>query len=213
MILKYIICRVRPERRDQFSRGQQAWRALRNVDGFGGQFGGWHSDDANAAHIIGLWRDAAAYDAFMANLHDRIFESNEQQGTYDGGAVTLWDRRLPIPGAADSMGRAIGDVRFVRIARCQVRPDRMDHFVHVQQTVWNPGMAAAGMLHGAFCRARNDEHAFLVCSLWPSEADHRRYREGVFHDLRRQAEPDRDCTSISGALVTIENAWQVTPGE
>lgn len=88
MLLKRIDCRVDASQRAAFDRAQRAWAALADVDGFVGQVGGWTGD---GARILGLWRDRASYDAFMAGVHDEITDASRQEQTYIRSAVTLQD--------------------------------------------------------------------------------------------------------------------------
>ncbi len=213
MILKLIICQVPLEHRQAFSRGQECWAALGDLEGFAGQTGGWTRADSSEAVIVGLWRDESSYDHFMSDVHDSIFESGGQKGTYALSEIALWDRLFDIRGAYADVGAAFTAAGLIRIARCNVFPDRCEHFVDVQQSVWNPGMAdAGGMLAGLFCRSRRDVRQFLVCTLWQSEDEHRRYIERVLPGLRLRAEVQRDCDSVTGWMVPIERSWTVSPG-
>jgi len=101
MLIKLIECAVLDHCRSQFARGQAAWCALTSCNGFLAQLGGWCADDPNGAIIVGFWRDDASYRHFMENVHDSIFDSNGQRGTYDPSrsSTSLWraiDECLPI---------------------------------------------------------------------------------------------------------------------
>ena len=212
MLLKLIVCQVPRQSRARFSRGQEYWAALRDVEGFAGQTGGWSDAPAPEAVIIGLWRDEGSYDRFMHHAHDPIFESGGQKGTYESSSVKVWHHLFDILGSCADMQAAMERAGLLRIARCQLRNDRHEHFIDVQQSIWNPGMVGAGkMLAGVFCHSRRDEDQFLVCTLWRSETDHRHYVEQVFPELRRRAEVERDCASITGWIVALEPMWTVTP--
>ena len=210
MLIKLIQCRVSEDQREPFGRGQAQWCVLSGCSGFCGQFGGWVIEDEGLAVIIGLWSDDDAYDAFMRDVHDRVFDDNGQRGTYESIDVSLWDSVLPIPGSASSISAGIGSAGAVRLARCRVRPDRVDHFIEMQRTIWNPGMAAAGgMLTGLFSESSEREHEFLVCTLWQDLDAQRRYRHGTFAELRRLAEVDRDCVHVEGWIVSVADTWRV----
>lgn len=212
MLIKLIKLVVISEHRDRFAEGQRKWEGLRQVAGFCGQTGGWRVDDPLQAVVLGIWRDCAAYDHFMADVHDDVFASSAQDGTYSSSEVTRWARVLDIPGDVQDLPLAVAGGAFLRIARCDLKPGRREHFIEAQQTIWNPGMAGAGgLLAGVFCESEESPNRLLVCTLWRSEADHTRYREGVFHDLRARAEVDLDCASVRGHLARIEPAWRVTP--
>ncbi len=210
MLIKLIQCRVSEDQRERFSRGQTQWCALSGCKGFCGQIGGWVVEDDGLAVIIGLWSDHDAYDTFMRDVHDRVLDVTGQRGTYDSIDVSLWDSVLSIPGSASSISAGIESAGAVRMAKCRVRPDRVAHFVEVQRTLWNPGMAASGgMLIGLFSESSGSEQEFLVCTLWQDLDAHRRYRNGVFTDLRRQAEVDQDCERVEGWIVSVQHEWCV----
>ena len=213
MLIKLIQCRVSEDQRERFARGQAQWSALSGCKGFCGQIGGWVVEDEGLAVILGLWSDHHVYDAFMGDVHDRVFDGNGQRGTYESIGVSLWDSVLSIPGSAPSMSVGIESAGAVRLARCRVRPDRVDHFIEVQGTIWNPGMAASGgMLIGLFSESSGRAHEFLVCTLWQDLDAQRRYRNGVFTELRRRAEFDRDCKETVGRLIRVVDGWRVVSG-
>jgi len=92
MIVKLIQCAVLDGKVSQFSEGQKAWEILRSAPGFITQIGGWGSQKDNRAIILGFWESYTAYQNFMADIHDEIFESNNQAGTYDPSQsqISLW---------------------------------------------------------------------------------------------------------------------------
>jgi quinol monooxygenase YgiN len=114
-------------------------------------------------------------------------------------------------GPAASVADAIAAAGFVRIAECEVRPNRCEHFIECQRRIWNPAMRDAGMLRGAFSVNVEDPHRFLVCSFWPDEATHAGYAMATVPRLRTDAEVDLDCTSVVGRSFVVEPAW-IVPG-
>lgn len=212
MIVKLIRCRVEDGAHDRFMSGQQRWRPLAQVQGFVGQIGGWRADDSDEAVIVGLWRDKASYEAFMSDVHDGLFERTGQKGSYASSEVSLWDSLLDMPGAESAMPAAMGRGALIRIALCEVLPDRREHFQQVQRDVWLPGMnAVPGMLAGVFSRSQQDESRYLVCTLWESAGAHAAYRADTLPALREQAEVKGDCRSMEGLIVPIEPSWRITP--
>ncbi|MCH8148328.1 MAG: DUF4937 domain-containing protein [Planctomycetes bacterium] len=212
MIVKLIQVDVIPDRAARFSAGQQAWQALIDVKGFRGQTGGWALENRSRAILVGLWRDRTCYEHFMTDVHDDVFAVSGQQGTYGTSEVSLWNRIFDVPGRFENMPSAIDDGLFIRVALCRLKPARREHFIDAQETIWNPGMASAGGLQaGVFCQSSVVSDHSMVCTLWGSEADHRHYREGPFHDLRRQADVEADCESVSGLLASVETSWRVPP--
>lgn len=108
----------------------------------------------------------------------------------------------------------VQDARVMRIARCNVDPQYIDHFTAVQREIWNPAMAGAGgMLAGVFTQNPMDPTQFLVCTLWDSEAAHLEYVARHVPRLREKSQVERDCTSIVGLIVPLEETWRVVPVE
>lgn len=201
MLIKWITCRVTDP--EGYSRGQQTWAELRDLPGFRGQGGGWSRRDPDVAHIFGCWSDRPSYEAFMAEMHDRIAPA--QLGTYRDVLVSLFEHHLDI---GERFPADFADASLIRIAHCHVPPSRQTHFIRAQAEIWNPGMArAVGMRRGVF--ARRGESEFLVLSLWRSAADHERYLNDHFPVLRRWSGAADDLDSITGDLVELEPTWTV----
>ncbi len=155
------------------------------------------------AHLFARWRNQRDHQRFLAGAHDRL--AADQVGTYDAIEVRLWEHRLDI-GVGFPSDFSAGSV--VRLAHCQVKAGRGEHFVRAQAEVWNPGMQAAPGMRGGVFAARGQTE-FLVLSLWKSMADHERYRADHFPDLRREARAADDLDDITGDLLELEPAWTV----
>lgn len=121
MLVKLIVCRVPGEGRRAFSEAQSHWSGIAGAPGFFGQTGGWTVD--GRAVIVGFWRNAQVYERFMHTSHDSI--AHEQRETYAAIDVTLAEECFAIPGPARDITNAIKGARFVRIADCAVRADRI----------------------------------------------------------------------------------------
>lgn len=196
MLVKWVRCRVTDP--DTFGRGQQGWAALAGVPGFLGQCGGWSRRRPDVAHVFAWWRSPDDHEAFLSGPHDRLAES--QAGSYGDIDVHLFGHELTI-GAGPGRGSA------VRLAHCDVRPGREEHFVRAQSEVWNPGMEAApGMSGGLFCRQQRE---FLVLTWWRSEQDHARYESERFPGLRAASHAAGDLAAVTGDLVALERSWTV----
>jgi heme-degrading monooxygenase HmoA len=216
VLLKLIECVVDPSQTRAFAEAQRTWQSLELVRGFCAQVGGWRDDgelrtDAPRAAILGWWRDREAYDRFMRETHDGIVAKSRQNEMYRSIEVSLWDGMDDIPGACADWSDRCHKAGLLRIARCTVRAGRDEHFVNMQRTHWNPGMASApGMLGGVFGRAADASNEYLVCTFWRSVESHRDYRDGIFPGLRADSDVDVDCDFVLGALVTVEPGWVVT---
>jgi len=213
MRLKWIQCEVSQNHRDAFAVAQQAWRRLKTVDGFCGQIGGWDLKNPSLACVLGLWSNEYAYRRFMNDVHDGIFNTSGQQETYSKIDVLLAEVLIDIPGTRSHITAALADGQLLRVADCQLLPDRDDHFMVMQRSIWNPAMAATGgMLAGAFGQVADQTTShYLACTLWQNETVHKRYVQSILPTLQRRAELDQDLRHISGYFVRLEPAWCVLP--
>lgn len=127
MFFKWIVCRVPENRKKAFFRAQCAWKAIRDVDGFHGQWGGWNVRRPTEAGIFSLWRDSSSYDAFMTHVHDSIFHGTKQEQTYETISVTLLEGVCSLPGEKGDIRRALSS-RWICVNDYQLRPERVDSF-------------------------------------------------------------------------------------
>lgn len=212
MLLKLIRCRVGEASRAAFARGQSQWAALAACDGFRGQVGGWCLSESELAVIVALWRDETSYEQFLRGVHDPIFDASGQRDSFDSIDVSLWEPVLPISGVTPSMVEALPHAGAVRIARCQVHPDRHEPFFETQRGIWNPGMESMpGMLGGDLLRSTSAASAFLVCTCWANRDAYDVYLRTIFPTLRARANVERDCAEVTGWVVGVEATWRVLP--
>jgi len=194
---------------DAFSAEQLQWAALRDEPGFVAQCGGSVMDTGSQVQIFGLWADMDSYQAFMGSAHDRIFKSGKQGACYTDAESMMYERVLDLPGVESNLADALRrGAAIIRIARCDVLPERVEHFVEMQRSVWQDGMRdAPGMLGGNFWRAVDDKHRFIVTTAWASVEDHEQYRAQRLDGLRAQAKPGDDLVSIEGRQIVLTPAW------
>jgi heme-degrading monooxygenase HmoA len=209
MLLKWIECEVVPGQRAVFHTGQRQWRVLCLAPGLIGQAGGW-SDDRRRAFVLGLWASEADYRTFFAHLHDAVADRNGQAEAIAHSSVALADVVLEMPGAADSLARGLVGAEVLRIADCQLKPERASRFVDAQARVWAPGMAEApGMLGGVFGAVRDQPDRFLVATLWSSMEAHDAYARQRVTALREGAGTDDDVEQLVGRVIALVPAWTV----
>ena len=207
--VKWITCSVRDDDRDRFDAAQRRWSRIANQPGLIVQAGGWDST-VPAACVLACWTGAQAYRDFMRCRHDQVAADSRQAGTYQTIEVGTGQSELTMPGAARTLAAAVSGGVFLRVADCQVRPDRREHFVAAQHETSLPGMAAAdGMLGGLFSRVA--EHRYLVTTWWSSAGAHERYAARIVPALRRAAEAGDDLASLRGYRVALEPGWLVLP--
>ncbi|USN48514.1 MAG: YdbC family protein [Pseudobdellovibrionaceae bacterium] len=209
MLIKWIVCKVIPEHRTSFSKAQEAWQELSDVDGFIAQFGGWDLKNSGDACILGLWKDKESYDQFMNHVHDNVFETNSQENTYESISVGLFDTVLDMPGLHSNLVTSLCDGKYLRVADCKVKPDHVDHFVAVQREIWIPEMAKAkGMIGGNFNRSPCEDR-FIVTTLWTEQKLHDEYSKNIVPSLREKANVSNDLIHMTGRFVLLEPTWEV----
>lgn len=178
MYIKWIVCDVKKNLRQEFSFAQQKWETTKNATGFIGQVGGWNLKNNYEACLVSFWTKKESLLGFMKNLHDEIFFKNQQKKTYEAVSVTYFKSKLDMPGAANDLVDAIEKAKLVRIADCLVKTKKVRHFENVQKTIWIPEMKKAkGMLGGKFSLAEDKINRYLVTTFWDSVKNHRNHVE------------------------------------
>jgi hypothetical protein len=201
VLVKWFRCRVVD--RARFESGQREWSALLGEPGFRGQGGGWGRERADEAHIFCFWENRSYYDMFMAGPHDALAAA--QAGTYERADVRLFEERQEIK---VGFRAEFSDADLLRAAHCRVRPAQIEHFMLMQEKVWNPAMAGSpGMLRGLFAEGAGSE--FLVLSMWDSATERGKYRDAAVDRLEERAGLDDDVLSVTGDVVDIVQGWTV----
>jgi heme-degrading monooxygenase HmoA len=202
VLVKWMRCTVIDRR--GFERAQRKWAGLLGEPGFRGQGGGWSRSRAEVAHLFGFWESRAFYDSFMARSHDRLHAS--QVGTYTDPRSLLFEYRFDVK---TGFQPEFTDADLLRVAHCQVRADRIEHYILMQEKVWNPAMAGSpGMLRGVFAQSGTEDE-FLVLSMWDSRAEHGKYRAERVERLALRARTGADISGIDGDIIDLEPSWTV----
>lgn len=201
VLVKWIRCTVVDRR--GFERGQRKWAGLLGEPGFRGQGGGWSRTRPSVVHLVAFWESRAFYDSFMARSHDRLAAA--QVGTFKDSRVRLFEYELDVK---VGFRPVFADADVLRMAHCQVRADRVDHFMLMQEKVWNPAMAGSpGMLRGLMGRAPGEE--FLILSMWESAAERGKYRPERVERLGLRAQTEADVRAVTGDVADLEPSWTV----
>lgn len=115
MLFKWIVCSVSDDTKELFSLAQTKWAGLASIRGFIGQLGGWDLKSENEACILGIWQHAEAYNTFMDEHHDKIFQDNEQAKTYQAINTVLLHPVYKMPGAYKDMSDSLGVAKAIRV--------------------------------------------------------------------------------------------------
>ena len=120
---KTIYCKVEEEKKELFSKAQEKWRDIQHLDGFHGQFGGWHE---NEACVFTLWEDRNAYQSFMNGAHDTIYLNSNQEDTFLSCEIELFQTLYDI--AEVPLKDVVTEGSFVRAAVCDVKEEKEKQF-------------------------------------------------------------------------------------
>jgi heme-degrading monooxygenase HmoA len=210
MILKWIVCKVPDDKKEEFSCAQEEWNRLKGVNGFIGQIGGWDLKNNSDACVLGIWKDLKSYQHFMDHEHDQIFYKNEQKRTYESISVTLFESLFDIYGLYNEIYKSLVKGQILRVADTIVHDNREEHFIEVQKEIWNPGMnKASGMYSGVFSKVSNATNRYLVTTLWKDEISQQLYVENTLPQLREKSEIQKDIKSLQGRVVLLQDKWKV----
>jgi heme-degrading monooxygenase HmoA len=210
LLIKWIKAQVPLEKKHQFSLAQEKWADLKNLAGFLGQVGGWNMKNELEACVLGFWKDQESYENFMKNEHDAIFEKSNQSKTYDDISINFFYSTVNIGEIAPTT--VLDFAQILRVAECDVREGKQDHFEMIQETVWNPGMSnCEGYLAGVFSKGQNIHTKYLVSSFWESADLHQKYVRTNLPLLREISKVEKDLVQLVGSTISIEDSWCVTP--
>ncbi|RIH61007.1 DUF4937 domain-containing protein [Streptomyces sp. SHP22-7] len=144
MLVKWIRCTVVDRR--GFERGSESGRGFpgSRVSGGRGRLEPW---PARCGARVRLLESRAFYDSFMARSHDRL--ASAQAGTFKDAQVRLFDYRFDVKTGFEPR---FTDADLLRVALCRVHEERAEHYVLMQEKVWNPAMAGSPAWSGAVRR-------------------------------------------------------------
>lgn len=144
----------------------------------------------------------------MNDMHDPIFLSSNQKNTYVSCKIELYQTLFDMTELPFT--HAIEQSSFVRAAVCDVKNGSDQHFLHVQEMIWNKGMEKSeGMLGGVVGRSLTNSNRYVVLSFWKNELLHQRYVKEIFPGLYEMANVNEDVENINGKQVLCMKEWSV----
>jgi heme-degrading monooxygenase HmoA len=210
MIMKWIVCKVNRDSKEEFSQAQEQWAALYEVQGFLGQIGGWNLRQPLEACIVSFWKDNASYQNFMSRIHDQIFYKSNQKQTYHSITIALCESIMNILGTYGHILTSLGKGKVLRIADCTLYKDRIKHFIEALKDIWNPGMSDTdGMLAGVLTKVNGTPNRYLAATLWTDEIFHQYYLETMVPVLQERAQYKRFFESIDEKIIQLQDSWTV----
>jgi len=210
MYIKWIVCEVPNDKKEQFTIAQEKWKRTAESEGFIAQTGGWNLKNPNEACTIVFWENKESLLYFMEHLHDTIFIDNHQITTYSSITINYFNSLMNMEGESKNILETISNSKFIRIADCIVKNGKTNHFEEVQKSIWIPSMKkATGMLGGKFSINEQNKLNYLVHTFWDSKKQHQNYVQNQLPLNQKSADITSDLDSISGKFIEIEKKWTV----
>ncbi|WP_079529233.1 YdbC family protein [Halobacillus hunanensis] len=197
MIIKWIVCKVPENKREEFSYAQTQWKSLRNIEGFLGQIGGWDSQMSSKAGILSFWKEFQSYRAFMENEHDKIFKRNQQANTYSNISVEIYSETVALSGVdiIDSLTLAT----FVRVASFTAPVTMPNHLEAIQKNL-EEGPIYQDVLANVFSKDR--EKNCLLASLGRGKESLKKWEDSPSNS-------SKESVDIQETLLQLEKNWLI----
>lgn len=211
MIVKWFRCKVPIGQRKDFSRVIEKQGDEDRAEGFLGRIGGWNIKKPTEASILAFWQDQKSYNTYMEKYRPQWMEAFPETQKYSYTTV-LYKKEMDIPGEEsislyqDFSG---GENHLIKIGDVQVSEEQLEHFLLVQQSVWNMSMShAPGMLTGMFAEALDQKQRFLVLTRWRSEQEYQAYENHLLPKLLHWTYGD-DVSQFRGRCIRLVRKWSV----
>ena len=192
------------EKKELFSKAQEKWQDIQYLDGFHGQFGGWHEDEAC---VFTLWEDKSAYQTFMNGAHDTIYINSNQEDTFLSCEIELFQMLYDI--AEVPLKDVVTEGSFVRVAVCDVKEEKQKQFyINKKQfgiKEWKSERDVRWS-SGEVCKNKN---RYIVLTYWKDEITHQHYVEEIFPELYKLANIHEDIEDIRGKEAVCKEEWLV----
>jgi len=210
MYIKWIVCQVKKDKKQQFSLAQDRWIKTVEADGFIAQVGGWDLKNNSEACIISFWNSEEQLEHFMDNLHDKIFDKNRQADTYNSINISHFVDRHNIKVEFDLLRNAIKMGTSLSVADCYLKSEKSVHFEKVLKEIWTPGMKRSeGVLGGLFAKSSNNNLRFLVSTFWNSIKNHNNYVLNMSPIYSNKATISNDMTKMKERVIILVDSWKI----
>lgn len=214
MLIKWMVCTVSAQQKDSFHQSQRSWHEMSEAPGFIIQFGGWNLKNTHEACIVSMWENHDDYDRFMEIKHDPIYEKSGQQATFEQIEVHLFQKCCNINGGRveQIFVPSVKAGQVIRVADCLVKEEHLEHYLMMQESVWNLGLGnAPGMIKGVFAHSLSSLNRYLVLSCWRDRERYRIFSQRLLPELERWARSKDDLGSFQGKVFEIDQDWIVQP--
>ena len=210
MYIKWIVCDVKEDKKQEFTIAQNKWVKTADADGFIAQAGGWNLKNNSEACIISFWDNKASLENFMNDFHDTIFDKNKQADTYNSIDISHFIDSLSFEGRSDSLTNAIETGKTLKIIDCYLKQDKGVHFEEVQQEIWDPVIKkSVGLLGGIFSKASSNNFRYLISTFWDSIENHNNDVINMLPIYSKKAGLRDDITKIEGRAIKLVDSWKI----
>lgn len=208
MIINWIVSSVPVSDRRTFSNRQRVWKQLANTPGFLGRIGGWNIKNPIEASIFTFWKDMDSYqESIEAGYFGGELDHSERSSIVD---LQVYQKKNDIIGLKRKQVFApIADCgHLLKIGDCQIKEEKKDNFLLMQQSVWNLGMAnTPGMTTGLFAESVQATNRFLILTRWKNKDEYTAFEEHILPKLLHWAYDEKVEEQFQGRLIRLVKDW------
>ena len=210
MIIQYRVYSVPVSEQRIFSYRQQKWKKIENTKGLLGRIGGWNIKNPLEACTLTFFRDLEAFQGFQQHSSNDLIYPCESSNRFTQVESQVYQKKVDIFGLLNEQVFASMKEcgHFLKIGTCQIREEKRDEFLLMQQSVWNLGMAnAPGMTTGLFAESTQDAAQFLIVTRWKSRGEYQAFEEHVLPKLLNWAYKEQIEEQFQGRLIRLVHDW------
>jgi|GEM_PF-3120042 len=210
MIIQYTVYAVPVSDKRVFSYRQQHWKNIESAEGLLGRIGGWNIKNPLEACTLTFFHDLDAYESFQEQTsHDplKLAKTSNRLALIES---QIYEKKKDIFGRLNEQVFASMKEcgHLLKIGTCQIKKEKRDDFLLMQQSVWNLGMAnAPGMTTGLFAESVHDASQFLILTRWKSKGEYQAFAEHVLPKLLNWAYNEQIEEQFQGRLIRLVNEW------
>ena len=210
MYIKWIICDVKEDKKQEFTLAQDKWVKTADAEGFIAQVGGWDMKNNSEACIISFWKNKESLENFMNGLHDTIFDKNKQGDTYNSIVVSQFVDRLNIIGSKNLLKNVIKTVKSLSVADCYLNSEKNVYFEKVLKEIWTPGMKRSeGMPGGVFSKSSNNTLRCLVLTFFDRIGNHNSHLINKLNVCGNKEIIGDNLTKMEIRKIKLVDSWQI----
>ncbi len=210
MYIKWIVCYVKYDKKQEFSIAQEKWHKTDIVKGFIAQTGGWDSKNKNIACIISFWKSKIHLENFMKNIHDNIFDENKQVDTYNSITVQYFSSLFNTKTNIQLFKKNIQNSQLLKISNYNFKNSKEKHYERVQDDNWFLEMKKTkNILKGLLLKSSSKTSNYLVTTFWNNSGNHNIYIPNKLEKLKLKADEVSDIEKITRKQVLLVDSWKI----